>query len=254
MVVKHHWNYQLLLQNKETMKDLFQVIICDPPFSFGDKLQMSKVKRGAAANYSTMSIEEITALPIKDIADPNGCLLALWVPSALLQDGLAIMSSWNFTFKQTYIWTKQKKEPFKDLLNNIHKSLIDEDELSKRTIKNILSHVGDTCKDQMNDMLQFGMGHLFRQAHEIALIGINNNAIYSKLMNRSQRSVSFAPNLKHSMKPSNLHQSLELMFPTANKAEIFARHTRNGWTCIGNQCQTTMGQDIKDSLTDLIYQ
>lgn len=237
------------------MKDRYQVIIGDPAWHFGDRLQMSSVKRGAAANYATMTTEEIKALPIKEIADPNGCILALWTPSALLLDGLAVMQAWGFNYKSNYIWVKQKKAPFKDLLKNIHQSLIDEEELTKRTIKNVLNHIGDAAKDQMNNMMGFGMGHTFRQSHEIALIGTNNNGIYSKLQNRSQRSVSFATNLKHSMKPDTLHQSLEVMFPDTRKIELFARKPRNGWTTLGNQCAgATMGEDINKSLTNLICQ
>lgn len=236
------------------MKDRYQVIVADPPYKFSDRLQMSDTKRGAAANYTTMTIAEIKALSIKDIADPEGCVMALWVPSSLLVNGIEIMQTWGFTVKSTYVWVKNKKEPFKDLLKNIHQSLVDEEELTKRTIKNVLNQIGDAAKDQMNNMMSFGMGHLLRQSHEIALIGINNNGIYSKLQNRSQRSVCFATNLKHSMKPDALHQSLEIMFPDTKKIELFSRRPRIGWTTLGNQCEGTMGEDINKSLTDLICQ
>lgn len=236
------------------MKDRYQVIVADPPYKFSDRLQMSDVKRGAASNYATMTIAEIKALPIKDIVDPEGCVLALWVPSSLLVNGVEIMQAWGFTVKSTYVWVKNKKEPFKDLLKLVNKSLEEEEILTKKNIKNAITRIGETCKDQLNQMLQFGMGHLFRQTHEIALIGINNGGIYSKLQNRSQRSVSFATNLKHSMKPDTLHQSLEIMFPDTKKIELFSRRVRNGWTTLGNQCEDTMGEDINKSLTDLIYQ
>ena len=125
---------------------------------------MSDVKRGAEANYQTLSFEDIKNLPIQEVADPNGCLLALWVPSALLPDGLNIMKTYGFQFKQTYCWVKIKKET---------------DDLS-----------------DPNDILSFGMGRFFRNTHEICLIGINNNGIYKKLINKSQRTISLAPNFK----------------------------------------------------------
>src|SRR5271166_1250341 len=89
----------------------FQVIVADPPYSFKDELLHSGVLRGAAANYSTMTISQIKDLPVKDIVDPQGALLALWVPSSLLQDGLDILSAWGFKHKQTYVWVKSKIEP-----------------------------------------------------------------------------------------------------------------------------------------------
>src|SRR3972149_1049467 len=87
----------------------FQVIVSDPPWSFKDKLTMSEVKRGAKSQYSTLTIKDIKALNVKEVADPNGAILALWVPSSLLQEGLDTMKSWGFKHKQTYIWVKTKK-------------------------------------------------------------------------------------------------------------------------------------------------
>src|SRR5713101_4046972 len=97
------------------MSKKFQVIVADCPFSFSDTLTMSDVKRGAEANYSTMTTQQLCDLPIKQIADPDGALLALWVPSSLLEDGMKIMSAWGFIQKQSYIWCKIKKEPLNEL-------------------------------------------------------------------------------------------------------------------------------------------
>jgi N6-adenosine-specific RNA methylase IME4 len=97
----------------------FQLVVADPSWSFSDKLKMSSVPRGAEANYPTLSTKDIAALPVKDIADPTGCLLALWVPSSLLQDGLDVMKAWGFQQRQTYIWAKSKKEPFKSAISTL---------------------------------------------------------------------------------------------------------------------------------------
>lgn len=228
------------------MAQYFDVVSCDPPYRFSDSLNHSKVKRGAAANYKTMSIADIKALRVKEIASPDGCLLALWVPSSLLQQGLDIMAAWNFKHKQTYIWTKTKKQTLTSLIKSIKKIIrtIKVSDLIKSIIKLIKGH-------DLNNELAFEMGHLFRQTHEICLIGINNNGVYKKLLNKSQRSVSLAPNLKHSAKPENLQDSLDVMF-SGPKCEIFARRQRLGWVCLGNQSPATFGQDITDSLEDLI--
>jgi len=97
----------------------FDILCMDPPYSFKDKLSMSDVKRGAEANYKTLSNDDLLNLPIKEIANPDGALLALWVPSSLLPFGLKLMETFNFEMKQTYIWNKIKKEPFSDLKKNI---------------------------------------------------------------------------------------------------------------------------------------
>lgn len=227
----------------------FQVIVADPAWSFNDSLKMSDVARGAAANYSLMSNSDIIGLNVNSVADPDGCVLALWVPGSLLQEGLDTMKSWGFNHKQTYIWVKTKKEPLVAVTTLIKKAF--------KNTKNTLftTSIKDTllkfCSDfSLSDSLAFYMGRLFRQTHEICLIGTNNNKIYKKLKNKSQRSVSFAENLKHSAKPEALQDSLEIMFPNTEKFEMFARRHRPGWTCVGNEICN--GEDIRDSLKKLI--
>lgn len=214
----------------------YQIVVVDPPYAFSDKLQQSEVKRGSAANYSTMTLVQLKALPVKDIADPDGCILALWVPSSLIDQGLDLMQTWGFNVKQSYVWCKTKKQPLKSLAEDI-KGL---------DIKKAIKFLKEA---KLPQILQFGMGHLWRNCHEIALIGINNTGIYDKLQNKSQRSVCFAPNLKHSQKPEYLQDQLEIMFPNQKYLEMFARRTRKGWTCLGNEID---GQDIKDALNTII--
>ena len=96
----------------------FQVIVADPPWSFSDSLNMSDVARSAKANYNTMTIGQIKDLKVKEITSPDGAILALWVPSSLLQEGLDVMKAWGFKHKQTYIWVKTKKQPFLILLKS----------------------------------------------------------------------------------------------------------------------------------------
>jgi N6-adenosine-specific RNA methylase IME4 len=218
----------------------FSCVIADCPFSFGDQLKQSSVKRGASSNYDTMTIDELCALPVKDIIDPGGCILAFWVPSSMLEDGIRIMKSWgNFEIKSTYVWVKTKQnKSLGKLLSKVSNYLP------------IVDNISETVKVFIGDaLLAFGMGRLFRQTHEICLIGINNTKIYKKLENKSQRSVCFAENQGHSIKPENLHRSLEIMFPDSKKIEIFARRAVNGWTTIGNQ--VCNGEDIRVSIEKL---
>lgn len=233
----------------------FRVITADCPWPFKDSLKMSDVRRGAEANYHTMTIADIKALPMKDFIDPAGSVLALWVPSSLLQEGLDTMKAWGFTHKQTYVWVKTKKDPFKNIRNiffdiwkiyDPFKVKITPLKFIKSMKKSIISL---TNYQRMKEMLAFGMGRLFRQSHEICLVGVSNSKIYKQLKNKSQRSVSFAPNLKHSSKPEDLQDALEIMFPSGDKLELFARRIRSGWTCLGDE--VCNGEDIRDSLSKL---
>lgn len=234
----------------------FQVIAADCPWSFKDTLTMSDVARGASSNYKVMTIADIKSLPIKDFADPDGCILALWVPSCLLQEGMDTMKAWGFTHKQTYVWVKVKKDPFKHIRNvfldlwkiyDPFKNQLTPSQYIKNMKKSIQLITGDA---QLKDTLAFGMGRLFRQTHEFCLIGINNKKIYKHLNNKSQRSISFGENLKHSAKPEHLQDSLDIMFPGGKKLELFARRVRPNWTCLGNE--VCNGEDITVSLAKLI--
>ena len=232
------------------MSKKFQVIVSDPPWSFTDSLTMSDVARGAAANYVTMTNEDILNLNVQAIADPDGCVLALWVPSSILQTGLDVMKAWGFEHKQTYVWVKVKKEPLVLLKKSI-KKFMKVSSKQKLTMNDYLEGFQQCLRSfDIRDVLSFFMGRLFRQTHEICLIGLNNTKVYKQLANKSQRSVSFGQNLDHSAKPEHLQDSLEIMFPNSEKFEMFARRIRSDWTCVGNE--VCNGEDIRDSLKKLI--
>lgn len=68
----------------------FRVIVADPPWAFQDRLTMSAVRRGAASQYNTLAKADLMALPVTGWAAEDA-ILALWVPSSLMQDGLDVM-------------------------------------------------------------------------------------------------------------------------------------------------------------------
>ena len=240
----------------------FNVIVADPPWEFNDKLTMSKTPRGAAANYNLLSLDELKTLDVSKITDDN-CVLVLWVPSTLLQEGLDIMKAWGFTFKQTYIWVKVKQEdgetaPLKLLSKNLRQYLrracaVQDNGKYLIPTKIIKGAVELLENFNINYILSFYLGHLFRQTHEIALVGIKGK-IYKYLKVKNQRSVILDRNLGHSSKPEGLQDSLDLMFPSEDgnmKLEMFARRDRPGWICVGYECPTTSGEDIRDSIKRL---
>lgn len=197
----------------------FNVIIADPPWTFSDELKTDhgkSTKRSAKSQYDLMTVDSILNMDVSSVVDPSWCILCLWVPSTLLESGMEVMKRWRFKFKTTYVWTKLKK------------------------------HHAD--EQEPNSKLAFGMGHLFRGAHEVALVGVHGKNVFKNIANRSQRSASLAVNEGHSIKPDNLHSSLELMFPTGEKLEIFARRARAGWTSIGNGIT---GEDVNVSISRL---
>ena len=209
---------------------MFNLIVADPPWSFDDTLKKmkAKTKRSAASQYNLMSHAEVASIDVKSVTDPSWCVCVLWVPSTLVSHGLDVLASWGFSFKQTFVWVKIK--------NDVTKT-------AKKSLK-------DTENIDPNELLAFGMGRLFRATHEIALVGTSGKP-YDNLQDRSQRSVMLEVNTSHSSKPETLQDRLEKMFPTAKKLEMFARRTRQGWTCLGNEIDCL---DINDAIALLSKQ
>lgn len=203
----------------------YSVVVCDPPWAFDDKLKKMKkrVHRSADSQYSTMSEKEIMNLDVKSIADELGCLLALWVPSSYLPVGLQVISAWGFTYKQMFIWNK---------MQNGYRAK-------------------DYSKEDLNLATRVGMGRIFRNSHEVALIGVMGS-VQKKIVDRSQRTVSFDINVRHSVKPDTLQQRLDKTFGDVPKLEMFARRVLPSWTCVGNECPDTRDEDIRDSLKRLV--
>lgn len=99
---------------------------------------------------------------------------------------------------------------------------------------------------------KIGMGHLFRNKHEVALIGTRGQ--YTKIVkNRAQSTVLPVEDHRHSQKPESLQDRLELMFD-GPFLELFARRQRPGWTCLGNESPPTQDQDIRESIANLLNQ
>lgn len=232
----------------------FNLVVSDPPWNFSDKLTMSDVKRGASSQYEVLSDNDIINLDIKSIVADDAVLI-LWVPSSKLQVGLDTVKNWGFEQTQTFIWVKTKKTEnlYKDLksfLKKNFKDIKDKSEFLTSAFK-FLENYNIIDNIDFNDNLSMFMGRLFRQTHEIALIGKRGKP-YASLDNKSQRSVIMETNLKHSAKPEGLQDRLDLMFPTfKNKLELFARRQREGYYCIGNESPMTLGEDIRVSIQKL---
>jgi len=88
----------------------YNIIGSDPPWTYED-IGGKKSARGMAKSfYDTMSIEEIKSLPVNEIADDN-CFLFMWATEPLLQEGLDVVKSWGFDYKNfAFTWIKKTSE------------------------------------------------------------------------------------------------------------------------------------------------
>ena len=172
----------------------FSTIYADPPWRFQNRTGKVAPEHKRLNRYQTMSLEEIKALPVRQIANEKSHLY-LWVPNALLPDGLEVMKAWGFEYKGNIVWEKIRKDGEPD---------------------------------------GRGVGFYFRNVTEILLFGIcgSNNRTLSPA--RSQVNLIRAQKREHSRKPDEIIPIIEKC-SSAPFIELFARGDRAGWTMWGNQ-------------------
>lgn len=83
----------------------FAILLADPPWQFTNRTGKMAPEHHRLSRYPTMTLDEIKALPVVEIVQDTAHLY-LWVPNALLAEGLAVMQAWGFTYKTNMIWYK----------------------------------------------------------------------------------------------------------------------------------------------------
>lgn len=87
----------------------FGTILADPPWQFMNRTGKMAPEHKRLHRYHTMKLADICAMPVRDIAAEQSHLY-LWVPNALLSEGLQVMSAWGFTYKTNIVWYKVRKD------------------------------------------------------------------------------------------------------------------------------------------------
>ena len=82
----------------------FRCIMADPPWPI--KWAKNTSIRTKQLDYPTMRVGEMAELPVKELADPLGCVLCMWVTNEYLPDGLALARIWGFHYEKLFTWCK----------------------------------------------------------------------------------------------------------------------------------------------------
>lgn len=180
----------------------YRTILADPPWQFRNRTGKVAPEHKRLNRYPTMSLAEIKMLPVQEVADDN-CHLYLWVPNALLVEGLEVMKAWGFQYKTNIIWEK---------------------------IRN------DGAPDGR------GVGFYFRNVTEILLFGVKGKNVRTLSPGRSQVNLIRSKKREHSRKPDEVIDLIERC-SEGPYLELFARGVREGWTMWGNQAVDTYQPD-----------
>ena len=193
-------------QLEQTIADLtaftegkkYHTIYADPPWQFQNRTGKVAPEHKRLNRYETMRLEDIVRLPIAALADEK-CHLYLWVPNALLPEGLEVLQAWGFTYKTNLIWEKVRKDGQPD---------------------------------------GRGVGFYFRNVTEVLLFGVKGDKNRTLDPARSQVNLIRSIKREHSRKPDEVISLIEQCSP-GPYLELFARGDRAGWDKWGNQASAS---------------
>mgnify|MGYP003382046030 FL=1 len=180
-------------------KRRFATVLADPPWQFQNRTGKMAPEHKRLSRYPTMTLQEIKDLPVEAIIKDTAHLY-LWVPNALLADGLQVMEHWGFTYKTNLIWYKIRKDGGPD---------------------------------------RRGVGFYFRNVTEIILFGVRGKNVRTLQPGRSQENIISSQKREHSRKPDEQYKIIESC-SSGPYLELFARGPRKGWDVWGNQSEEYM--------------
>lgn len=172
----------------------FKTVLADPPWQFQNRTGKVAPEHKRLNRYSTLSLEDIKALPVASAAEESAHLY-MWVPNALLPDGLAVMAAWGFVYKSNIVWSKIRKDGGPD---------------------------------------GRGVGFYFRNVTELLLFGTRGKNARTLQPGRTQVNMIATRKREHSRKPDEQYKLITECSP-GPFLEMFARGQRAGWTIWGNQ-------------------
>lgn len=172
----------------------FATVLADPPWRFQNRTGKVAPEHYRLLRYGTMPLDEISALPVADLCEDTAHLY-LWVPNALLPQGLAVLAAWGFEYKSNLVWHKVRKDGGPD---------------------------------------GRGVGFYFRNTTELVLFGTRGKNARTLAAGRSQVNIIKTQKREHSRKPDELYDIIEACSP-GPYLEMFARGSRPSWVTWGNQ-------------------
>ena len=172
----------------------FGTILADPPWRFDNRTGKVAPEHRRLARYQTLTVEEIGSLPLADhLEEVAHCYL--WVPNALLPDGLEVLRRWGFEYKTNLIWHKIRKDGGSD---------------------------------------GRGVGFYFRNVTEMVLFGVRGKGARTLAPGRSQVNLFSTRKREHSRKPDEQYSIIESC-SRPPYLELFGRGSRPNWTVWGDQ-------------------
>lgn len=187
----------------------YDIIYADPPWAYNDK----NCSGAAAAQYETMSLTDIQALPINKLASDNAVLF-MWATYPKMDEALQVIKAWGFKFKSiAFQWIKLNKSAD---INSMRKAI----------------NESNSIDEVMKKCCFFGLGRWTRGNSEPCLIAVKGKPFR---ISPSVGQLVFEPLTRHSAKPTIVRDKITALIGDKPRIELFARQYADGWDCWGNE-------------------
>lgn len=191
----------------------YGAILADPPWSYKVWADSDKAHGLAKFHYNTMSIEDICALQVAELAAPD-CVLFLWACWPALPEAMQVITSWGFQYKTcAFSWMKADVSTI-----NLFDDPVD---------------------------AYMGLGYWTRANSEACLLATRGKP---KRLHADVRQGIIAPRREHSRKPDGVHARIERLV-AGPYCELFARQKVKNWTVWGNETDRFNAQHSEDAFT-----
>lgn len=84
----------------------YPVIYADPPWRY-ENPPIGATSRAIENHYPTMTLEEICAMPVSDLATDDA-ILYLWATAPKLAECFEVIKAWGFEYRTNIVWDKEK--------------------------------------------------------------------------------------------------------------------------------------------------
>lgn len=182
----------------------YRALLCDVPWKFLVRSDKG-MDRSPDRHYSTMTLDEIKALPVRDLVHPDGAVLHFWVIDTHVAMALDVVKAWGFTYKTVGLyWAKTNKDG------------------------SFFTGMGFWTRANPEHAYEAYFGEREQEVQRSFLATVGS----PKRTGRDVPRLIVAPRREHSRKPDETHERIERL-TDGPYLELFAREHKPNWSSWG---------------------
>jgi len=191
----------------------YQIIYADPPWSYYNdntaKPDCTTVKGMRRPPYKVLSSEDITNLPVRELAAEN-CILFIWTTDYHIEKCLRIINIWGFEYKTVgFSWAKKTKS---------------------------------------GNPVCFMGAYTMKSGIELCFLATKGKDIHKLVKKHNIRALVESQREKHSKKPDEVRKRIVELMGDLPRIELFAREKTPGWDVWGNEIKSNHGSTKYESI------